>query len=390
MSILTRADDGPRVSPRVDRVAAAGALLALAAGAFAPFVMVRANRIVGGVAVGLLATGPVGWAVLAASLVALACALLPSGRLRGDALAAAAAALTVAAAWACGRAAVVSLAGAGPFARVSLASGAWLIAAAAAVVWFAASRAQGSRAVLVAARAVAVAGSAAAAVLGGLARLSIVAEFEAQRGVVLGALATHLAVAGVSLSAAVLLGVPLGVASARFAPVRTAVLGVAGLIQTIPSLALLGLLVFPLVALGLPGIGALPAVIALTLYALLPVVRTTYLGIAGVDPAITDAGRGMGMSPLQVLVRVEAPLALPMLIEGVRAAAVLVIGIAAIVAFIGVGSLGVLVFQGWGQQADDLILLGAVPMVLLAVIADVSLRALRRAVVSPGIGGGAT
>jgi len=143
--------------------------------------------------------------------------------------------------------------------------------------------------------------------------------------------------------------------------------------------------VFPLAALGLPGIGPLPGVIALTLYALLPIVRNTYVGLSEVDPAIVDAGRGMGMSGSQLLLRVEAPLALPLVIEGVRSAAVLVIGIAAVVAFVGVGTLGVLVFEGWGVQADDLILLGAVPMVVLAVAADSGLRALARAATSPGI-----
>lgn len=152
---------------------------------------------------------------------------------------------------------------------------------------------------------------------------------------------------------------------------------------------MLGLLIAPLAALGFPAIGTTPAVIALTLYALLPIVRNTYVGLAGVDASVIDAGRGMGMGRAQLLARVELPLALPLVIEGVRAAAVLVIGIAAVTAFIGAGGLGVLVFQGWGQQADDLTLLGAVPMVVLAVIADAGLRALRRLVVSPGIQGGA-
>jgi osmoprotectant transport system permease protein len=196
---------------------------------------------------------------------------------------------------------------------------------------------------------------------------------------------THLAVAGGSLAIAIVVGVPLGVLALRVRWLRTITLGVVGVIQTVPSLALLGLLVVPLAAVGLPGIGPLPAVIALTLYALLPIVRNTYVGLSEVDPAVVDAGRGMGMSGSQLLMRLEAPLALPLVIEGVRSAAVLVIGIAAVVAFVGVGTLGVLVFQGWGEQADDLILLGAVPMVVLAVVADAGLRALARAATSPGI-----
>jgi hypothetical protein len=135
---------------------------------------------------------------------------------------------------------------------------------------------------------------------------------------------------------------------------------------------------------GLPGIRPC-RIIALTLYALLPIVRNTYVGLSAVDPGVVDAGRGMGMSRTQLLLRVEAPLALPLFIEGVRAATVLIIGITAVVAFIGVGTLGVLVFLGWGQQADDLTLLGAVPMVVLAVGADALLRSAGRLATSPGI-----
>jgi osmoprotectant transport system permease protein len=196
---------------------------------------------------------------------------------------------------------------------------------------------------------------------------------------------THLAVAGTALGVAIVIGVPFGVVCARAPRVRAVVLTIVGIIQTVPSLALLGLLIVPLAALGLPGIGPLPGIIALTLYALLPIVRDTYVGLAGVDTAIVDAGRGMGMSRGQLLLRVEAPLALPLVIEGIRSAAVLVIGIAAVVAFIGVGTLGQLIFLGIGQTADDLVLLGAVPMVVLAIAADAALRLLARALVSPGI-----
>jgi osmoprotectant transport system permease protein len=199
----------------------------------------------------------------------------------------------------------------------------------------------------------------------------------------------HLTLAGSSLLFGLLLGIPLAVAAARWRPVRDATLGVVGVIQTVPSMALLGLLVIPLAAAGLPGIGPLPAIIALTLYSLLPIVRNTYIGLSGVDPAVVDAGRGMGMSRAELLFKVEAPLALPLAIEGIRAAAVLVIGITAVTAFVGAGGLGVLVFLGWGQQADDLILLGAIPMVVLSLLADAGLRALAAYAVSPGIRGGA-
>lgn len=370
---------------RVDRVAAVGSLLALAGSALLPFVVFRANRIVAGAPYSAAGLGVAGWALLLACALALAASLLPGVRLRGRALPVAAASLTVALAVALGAATVALRAGQPEISRVSIAAGAWLVAAGCAVVWFAArSYPDGVRWLRVAA-AVAAAGAVAAALAGGLGGLSIVLEYRAQAQSFWAATGTHLAISGGALALAIALGVPLGVLASRVAWLRSAALGVVGVIQTIPSLALLGLLVVPLAALGLPGIGPLPAVIALTLYALLPIVRNTYVGLAQVDPAVVDAGRGMGMSRLQLLLRVEAPLALPLVVEGVRSAAVLVIGIAAVVAFIGVGTLGVLVFSGWGQQADDLILLGAVPMVIAAVAADWGLRALARASTSPGI-----
>jgi osmoprotectant transport system permease protein len=160
-------------------------------------------------------------------------------------------------------------------------------------------------------------------------------------------------------------------------------------------LAFLGLLVVPLgtlaatypflQTLGIQGIGAAPAIIALTVYALLPIVRNTYVGLDGVDPAATDAGRGMGMSSGQLLWRVQMPLALPLVIEGLRASAVLVIGIAVVTALVGAGGLGVIVFLGLGSQAEDLIILGAVPVIVLAIAADATARGVGRVAVSPGI-----
>ncbi|MDH4139172.1 MAG: ABC transporter permease, partial [Coriobacteriia bacterium] len=274
---------------------------------------------------------------------------------------------------------------ASPVARVSVGAGAWLVLVGGAVVWFAGTR--GPRSTLLGpAAAVAVTASLVMSVAwGGLGDLSLAREYVAQSERFWQLVREHLVLSGAGLGLGALIGVPLGVAASRSRVVREVGLGVAGIIQTVPSLALLGLLVLPLAALGLPGIGTLPAVIALTLYALLPIVRNTYVGLAGVDAGALDAGRGMGMSRTQLLVRIEAPLALPLLLEGVRASAVLVIGIAAVTAFVGAGGLGVLVFLGWGQQADDLTLLGALPMVALALLVDVGMRLVARAIVSPGI-----
>jgi osmoprotectant transport system permease protein len=287
-----------------------------------------------------------------------------------------------------GAAAEFLTSGASPIARVSIGSGAWVAGLGTLVVAFAAVKGRPSTAVRLAAGAFVATAWAAAALRGGLAHLSIVLEYQTRAPEFWAAFGTHVYLVVISLALALVIGVPLGVAASRVEWVRTFVLGVVGVVQTVPSLALLGLLVVPLALIGLPGIGPLPAVIALTLYSLLPIVRNTFLGLAGIDPGVVDAGRGMGMSKAQLLLRVEAPLALPLVIEGVRAATVTIVGIAAVVAFVGVGTLGVLVFMGWGQQADDLILLGALPMVALAVVADAALRRIGIAVTSPGIRGG--
>lgn len=379
---------GASVQRRIDRVAAAGALVALAGSLALPLVVLRANRIVAGAPRYLAAGGPAGFALAALAVAALGVALaVPRVRRAGWELACAAG-MAGALAFALGTAAGGLTAGASAIARVSIGSGAWVAALGAAVVAFAGEQGRPPAGARVAAAVFAAAAWLAAALWGGLAHLSIVLEYQVQAPAFWQAVGTHVSLVGISLALALAIGVPLGVVASRVEWVRTSVLAVVGVIQTVPSLALLGLLVVPLSSIGLPGIGPLPAVIALTLYSLLPIVRDTYVGLAGIDPAVVDAGRGMGMGRMQLLLRIEAPLALPLVIEGVRAAAVTIIGIAAVVAFVGVGTLGVLVFLGWGQQADDLILLGAVPMVVLAVVADAALRRLGRAVTSPGIRGG--
>jgi len=363
-------------------------VVALTGCALLPFVEFRANRIVSGEPESVLAAGIAGWVLVAFVVLALVGAVAPE-RARGPLLLAAGAGSGLALLWALGVAAVRLQEGAPAIARVSIGPGAWLAGLGALVVWFAGTRATGSVRVRRIAGAVALLGVAAVLMWGGLAELSIAREYAVQSRRFWGLVRQHLVLAGSGVGFGVLIGIPLGVLASRNRVVREVGLGVVSVIQTIPSMAMLGLLIAPLSALGLTAIGTTPAVIALTLYALLPVMRNTFVGLAGVDPGVIDAGRGMGMGRLQLLVRVEAPLALPLVIEGVRAAAVLVIGIAAVTAFIGAGGLGILVFQGWGQQADDLTLLGAIPMVVLAVLADVSMRGLRRLVVSPGIEEGA-
>jgi len=196
----------------------------------------------------------------------------------------------------------------------------------------------------------------------------------------------HLLLALGSLGAAVIVALPLGVLCHRQPRLRNALLGVLNMVQTIPSIALFGILMAPLAALaiafpalaalGVSGIGAAPAVIALFLYSLLPIVGNTTVGLGRVSPAAVDAARGMGLTNGQVLRQIELPLALPTILTGIRIVLVQNIGMVTIAALIGGGGLGAFVFQGIGQTAIDLVLLGAIPTVVLAFSASVVLDAL--------------
>jgi osmoprotectant transport system permease protein len=179
--------------------------------------------------------------------------------------------------------------------------------------------------------------------------------------------AEHLLLVGASTGIAILVGVPLGVLLTRRAGLRTPVLGLANIFQTIPSLALFGFLI-PIPFIG--GIGARTAIVALVLYALLPIIRNTYTGIQGVDPAVREAGRGMGMSDRQLLFMVEIPLAFGVILAGVRVAAVIGVGVATIAAAIGAGGLGVFIFRGVAMVDNTLIMAGALPAALMALAID--------------------
>lgn len=185
----------------------------------------------------------------------------------------------------------------------------------------------------------------------------------------------HLWMVGVSTLIAVLIGVPLGIFITRWPALDKPILGAANIIQTIPSLALFGFL------LPAPWFGARAgrmAIMALTLYALLPLIRNTYAGIKGVDPAIVEAARGMGMTNRQLLVQVQLPLALGIMIAGVRVATVISVGLATIAAAIGAGGLGEYIFRGLAMVNDQVILAGAIPAALIALIADFGLGLLEK------------
>jgi osmoprotectant transport system permease protein len=180
----------------------------------------------------------------------------------------------------------------------------------------------------------------------------------------------HLWMVGWSILFAVLIGIPLGILITRWPILNKPVLGSANIIQTIPSLALFGFL------LPAPWIGARAdrlAILALTLYALLPLIRNTYVGIKGVDRSVVEAGRGMGMTDSQLLWQVELPLALGVIIAGVRVATVISVGLATIAAAIGAGGLGEYIFRGLAMVNNQVILAGAIPAAIMALLADVGL-----------------
>ena len=371
-------------------------MVALAGVTALPFVELRPNRLVPGTEYSVAAAGP--WAYLLFLLVAVGflSAVAPTARARSASSSASGYGLVGALAWGLGAASTALLADQTAVARVSLGSGVWVLLAGTAILGFSGGEERRQKLVRWAGPMVLVAGAVVAAFAwGGLDRISLAREFEVRASSFWSLLGGHLALSGAGLGFGLLLGVPLGLWATRNKHVRAVALGVTGIIQTVPSLALLGLLIAPLAALGVAvpwlrdlgvrGIGAAPGLIALTLYALLPIVRNTYVGLAEVDPAVIDAGRGMGMSSWQLLWRVEFPLALPLIVEGVRTAAVLLIGITTLTVFAGARNLGILIFEGLGQFAPDLILLGALPVIALAVIADVALSALGRALTPEGV-----
>ncbi|HEX3417208.1 MAG TPA: ABC transporter permease [Stellaceae bacterium] len=364
-------------------------IVAAAAVALSGFVGDSPNRLVSGNPVPLWAaagTPPTaGIAVLGVALAAT-CLMRPS-RAFHCTVAVLAAALLLLVLAAAGRAAGLLAQGARPASRISLGPAFWVLGACAALAVGDALQRLGAGTI---AQLVTVAGIASAVLLmaavGTFDALSLAKEYEIHRQVFADAMARHMTLVGASVGAAAAIGFPLGVVIARRPGLQSPVFAVLNILQTIPSIALFGLLIVPLSALvaamprltafGVGGIGVTPAVIALVLYALLPVVRNTSVGLTGVDYAAIEAGRGMGMSPGQIFREIELPLALPVLLAGLRIVTVQAIGLAVVAALIGAGGLGTFVFEGLGQYAVDLVLLGALPAIFLALAADFMLQIL--------------
>ncbi|MFD1360479.1 ABC transporter permease/substrate-binding protein [Lentibacillus salinarum] len=202
---------------------------------------------------------------------------------------------------------------------------------------------------------------------------AFISVFQNRQELLLETIWEHLQVSLLSLVIAILIAVPLGLILTRYQRVAEPIIGISAIMQTIPSLAVLAFLI-PFF-----GIGTTPAIIALTVYGLLPILRNTYTGIKEVEPALKEAAKGMGMNSFKRLTKVELPLAMPVIMAGIRTSMVLIVGTTTIAALIGAGGLGELILLGIDRGADlNLILLGAIPAALLAVLLDFILRGFER------------
>jgi osmoprotectant transport system permease protein len=199
--------------------------------------------------------------------------------------------------------------------------------------------------------------------------------FVQHRGEIFAATLEHLQLVVIAMAMAILIGVPLGLLLVHRKFLRTIALGIASILQTIPSLALFGFLI-PIPFIG--GIGKRTAIVALALYALLPILRNTYVGLTSIDPAVLESAEAMGMTSTQILLRVRFPLALAFILAGVRTATIITIGVATIAAAIGAGGLGTFIFRGVALVSDELLLAGAIPAALLAILADLLLGFVER------------
>src|SRR5690625_373959 len=189
----------------------------------------------------------------------------------------------------------------------------------------------------------------------------------------------HIYLSFVALFIAIVIAVPLGMFISRYKRFAEPIIGITAILQTIPSLALFGFLV-PII-----GIGSKTALVALIIYALLPIVRNVYTGITGVDASIIEAGTGMGMTPNQILFKIELPLALPFIMAGIRTATVLTVGIATLATFVGAGGLGDIIYRGLQSYNNILVFAGALPVAILAILFDFLLKLVEKGVTPKGL-----
>lgn len=384
MTHTSPATDPARKAPY--RVGLAASVVGLGTLLLLPFATVRHSRIATGSSVSAAhALSPLMLgALIALWALIVVLSLARGGRVRGAARGLAGAAVVVALAVASGLAATNLGEAAGRFARVSIGGGAWLSAIAAYAVVLGGRRESGGGALGALVVTTAPAGVTLLILSGRLADLGIMKEYRNVADRFWVEAVDTVVYAGAAVVLATVIGVALGVLASRRPGLERPVFSAVSVLQTIPGLAMVGLLVAPLAALsfavpwlrtvGVGGLGWAPVVIALTLYALLAIVRNTHAGLRSVPASVTDAGTGMGMTHRQLLRRVELPLAAPVLFSGVRTSAVSTIGNATLGAFVGGITLGRFIFQGLAEQAPDLTMLGAIALVVIAVGLDATLR----------------
>jgi osmoprotectant transport system permease protein len=378
----------PQPALRLNVVAVMLALVGAAATVWLPFLKVAPNRLVSGEPVSLFAVlqGP-GWVVAGMlALIAALSAVKPS-RASSAMVAGFGIASITGLVWLAGSHATFVAQTASPIARTSLGGAFWILLVVAGLT--AADALQRLHVASGWRTAVAVAALAPVYLMlaGGWCNdLSIMKEYANRTDTFFEAIARHVQIVLVALVPTLLVGLPLGWAARRHLRLGKALFPFLNVIQTIPSIALFGLLMAPLAFMaaslpalasaGISGVGLAPGVIALTLYSLLPVVRGTLAGLEEVPSGVRDAARGIGLTPAQIFWRVDVPLAAPVVLGGIRTAAIQSVGLAAVTALIGAGGLGAIMFEGLFSSAEDLVLLGVVPIVVLGVITDAIFTAL--------------
>lgn len=376
-----------------NRIAILGCLLAISSLVFLPFLELKTNRLVAGTGHRLLGLGFEGWWLLGLLVLAGLSAFL-TPRFRALALAILGNLSLIFSVVLIG-ADASSLLGSSTLARVSLAPAAWLMLVSSSFLIFAAlkdleniwlKRLTSGAGILV---------FLVILLTGGLSTLSVIREYHTRLDTFWLEVGRHLGLALLALFTSSLFGIPLGFWAARSKRFEGFILGLSSLLQTIPSLALLALLITPFSALvrtfpilesfGIRGIGFAPAITALTVYGLLPIARGVLNGLKAVPETALEAGRGMGMTPNQLFSRVELPLALGLILNGIRTSAVQLVGLSTLSSLIGAGGLGVFIFGGLGSAANDLVLLGAIPVLVLAVLTDAGFRTLEQASIPKGL-----
>lgn len=371
---------------RPDKVGVLISAIMIYALAAMPFATVRANRIVQGETKSLMDALPLtaGYGLFVLLVIVAAIAFFRTDK----AVKLASAFVGVAAlSFFIGQAAAYLTPDGNTYARVSPASGFWvLFAALSLLATDAIARLDPRPALRILLLLVALSAVSAIVLSGQWDDLSVLKEYTSRADIFWTEAGRHVQLAIGSLVAATAIGIPLGVLCYKIEKLRAGVLNTLNIVQTVPSIALFGILIAPLgwiaanipgaSAIGIRGIGMAPAFVALFLYSLLPVVSNTVVGLAGVSKSVNEAARGLGMTAWQRLIRIEFPLALPIILTGIRIVLVQNIGLATIAALIGGGGFGVFVFQGIGQTAMDLVLLGTIPTVVMGFAAAILLDAL--------------